>query len=76
MDFIIKNKKFFKPNLSLNIYKKQKRFYTRGTLRSIRISQDTWIKKRSYYLSCIKGRWVLKEIHCIAQNAALFVDLL
>ena len=28
------------------------------------------------YLSCIEGNWGLKDIHCIAQNAELFVNLL
>ena len=67
----------------------QKRFYTRGTLTSIRISQlaklittlyrvgwDPWNKKKDNYLSCIEGKGGGKDIHCVAQNAALFVDLL
>ena len=60
-----------------------KRFYTRGALTSIRIPglakipylYRDWL--RGYYLSCIEGKGVGKEIHCYsAQNAALFVDLL
>ena len=57
---------------------KQKRFYTKEPLRSICISRfivigwDSWIKKSVNYLSCIEGKGVLKDINCIAQNAALF----
>ena len=40
------------------------------------IGSDPWIKKRVNYLSCIEGKGGLKEIHCIAQNVALFVSLL
>ena len=65
----------------------QKRFYTRGTLRSIRISRlatvptlepsimigwDPWSKKSVIYLSRIEGKGVGKEIHWNAQNEALF----
>ena len=32
-------------------------------------------KKRVNYLSCIEGEEVGKEIHCHAENNALFVDL-
>ena len=39
------------------------------------IGWDPWNKKR-VYLSCIEGKGGLKDIYCIAQNAALFVDLL
>ena len=64
----------------------EKRFYTRGTLREIRVPDwqkslnfningwDPWIKKRVNYLSCIEGK-SMKDIDCIAQNAALFVSL-
>ena len=34
------------------------------------------IKKMVNYLTCIKGKVGLKDIHCIAQNVALIVDLL
>ena len=34
------------------------------------------IKKRVNYLSCIEVKVGLKGIPCIAQNAALFVDLI
>ena len=66
----------------------QKRFYTRRTLRNIRIPHwlisqpfivigwDPWIKKRVTYLSCIEGKVGLKDIHCSAEYAAIFVDLL
>ena len=37
---------------------------------------DPWIKKGDKYLSSIEGIGGLKDIHCIAQNAALFADLL
>ena len=62
----------------------QKSFYTRETLRSIKnlwlakiptlieIGWDPWIKKSVNHLSCIEGKG---DIHCSAQNAALFVDL-
>ena len=33
------------------------------------------IKKGGNYLSCIEGKGGLKDFYCIAQNAALFVDL-
>ena len=62
--------------LLLNLYSslvKQKRFYTRGTLSSIRISRlaiisilyrvidwDPRIKKKGYYLSCLEGKGVWK----------------
>ena len=74
------------------IYKNQieelKRFYSKETLRGISISRlakslpfsviccDPWIKKKVNYLICIEGKGNLKDIHCFAQNAALFVDLL
>ena len=32
--------------------------------------------KRVNYLSCIEGKVGLKDFQCIAQNAALIVDLL
>ena len=35
--------------------------------------EDPWIKKRVNYLSCIEGKGGLKDIHCSAQNEALFV---
>ena len=65
----------------------QKRFYNRETIRSIRISRlakiptlyrgrDPWIKNRVNYWCCIEGKGRLKDIHCSAQNAAVFVDLL
>ena len=38
------------------------------------IDWDPWIKKRVNYLHRREGDG--KDIHCIAQNAALFVDLL
>ena len=34
------------------------------------------IKKMVDYLSCIEEKGGLKDIHCIAQNTALFVDIL
>ena len=34
------------------------------------------INKRVDYLSCIEVKGGLKDIHCIAQNAGFFVDLL
>ena len=41
------------------------------------IGWDFWIKKRVDYLSCIEGKGVwIEDIHCIAQNDVLFVDLL
>ena len=40
------------------------------------IGWHPWIKKRVSYLSYIKGNGDGKDIHCSAQNAALFVDLL
>ena len=55
---------------------KEKRFYTRGTLRSIRIRRlakskpfimigsDPWSKKRVNYLSCREGKRGGKDIHC------------
>ena len=58
---------------------------TRGTLRAISISplakiptlyRNPRIRKRYNYLSCIEGKGGLKDIHCIAQNAMLFLDLL
>ena len=63
---------------------KEKRFYTRGTLRGIQISRlsfilngwDPLIKKSVNYLSCIEGKGCLKDIHCIAQNVDLSVSLL
>ena len=72
------------PNLE------EKRFYTRGTLSIeyrgfhdwlkslffIVIDWDPWIKKMVNYLSFIIGTGGLKDFHCSAQNAALFVDLL
>ena len=66
----------------------EKRFYTRGTLRNIRIpwlaktkpsiviGSDPWSKKRGNYLSCIEGKGDGKDINKSLQNAALFVDLL
>ena len=39
------------------------------------IGWDPWIRKRIDYLSCTEGKGGFKNIHCIAQNAALFVDL-
>ena len=63
------------------IVQKKKRFYTRGTLRGIRISRlakiptlyRDWLRSLNYYcdyLSCIERKGGLKDIH------ALFVDLL
>ena len=59
----------------------QKKVYTRGTLRSIRITQLAKIttlypqsKKRGNYLSCIEGK--RGGILCSAQTTELFVDLL
>ena len=40
------------------------------------IGRDPGVKKRANYLSCVEGKGGLKDIHCTAQNAALFVDLL
>ena len=64
----------------------QKRFFTKGTKRGLRISQlakipplyhgwDPRIKKRAKYLSCLEGKSGFKDINRIAQNAALFVSL-
>ena len=62
----------------------KKRFYSRGTLRGIRISRlaniptlyhnclRSFIKKGVNCLSCIEGKGGGKDIHCIAQNDALF----
>ena len=36
---------------------------------------NPWSKKRVDYLSCVEGKGGFKDIQCIAQNAALFVDL-
>ena len=58
---------------------KQKRFYTRGILKSIRISRLAKIlvlKLRKGLIICIEEKRGLKDFHCITQNAALFVDLL
>ena len=38
--------------------------------------KDDWIKNRVNYLSWIEGKGGLKDIQCIAQNAALFDALL
>jgi hypothetical protein len=64
---------------------KEKRFYTRGTLRSIRISRLAKIPTlyRDWLRSLKKEKGQLfelhrkddKVIHCSAQNAALFVDI-
>ena len=63
----------------------QKRFYTRGTLTSIRnmkqpfivIVSDPWSKKRVNYFSWTEGKRVGKDIiHWSAQNFEPFVDLL
>ena len=40
------------------------------------IRWDPGIKKRVDYLSSKEGKGGLKDIHCIAQNIALFVTLL
>ena len=42
----------------------------------IMIASNPWSKKRDNYFSCIELLGGLKGIHCRAQNAALFVDLL
>ena len=72
------------PAVSVLIIGTTKRFYTRGTLRGMRISRfakiptlyhdwrEPWIKKMVNYLSCIEGKGGLKDIHYIAQ----IVDLL
>ena len=74
--------------MTIEIKLYEKRFYIRGTLRSIRSSPLSkiptlyrdWLrslnKKRVDYLSCIEGEGGLKDIHYSAQNAALFVNLL
>ena len=67
---------------------RQKRFYTRETLRSIRITRldknfqpfivigrEPLNMKRVNYLSCIEGKGGGKEINSSAQNAERFVDL-
>ena len=38
------------------------------------VGWDPWIKKTVNYLSCIDVKVGLKDIDCIAQNTALFVD--
>ena len=43
--------------------------------RFIVIGWDSSIKKRVVYLSCIELKGSLKDIHCTAQNAPLYVDL-
>ena len=65
----------------------QKRLYTRGTLRSIRIPRLAkiptlcldWLrslkKEMGRFLSCTDGMGGGKDNHCNAQDAALFVDL-
>ena len=54
------------------------RFYTRGALRSIWVSRQVEIlelrKGELFELHRREGK--LKDIHCSAQNATLFVDLL
>ena len=40
------------------------------------IGCNSRIKKRNNYLSCIEGKGCLKDDHCSAQTAGLFVDLL
>jgi len=40
------------------------------------IDWDPSIKKRVNYLNFMEGKGELKDIHCIAQNAALFVSVL
>ena len=77
----------WKQNMRI-LSEKQKRLYTRGTLRSIKIVRlakiqtfivigwDYWFKKRVAYLSCTEEKGDLEDIHRSAQNAALFVDLL
>ena len=35
-----------------------------------------FLRKRVDYLNCIEGKEGWKAIHCIAQNATQFVDLL
>ena len=43
---------------------------------SIRISRLAKIRElRKGLIICIEGKGVFKHIHCIANNAALFVDL-
>ena len=66
----------------------QKRFYTRGTLRRIRIPRlakiptlyRNWLRslkqKRVHNLSCLKDKGGGKDIYCSEQNAMLFIDLL
>ena len=40
------------------------------------VGWDPWSKKRVNYFSYIEGKGGGKDIHCSAQNSALFVDLL
>ena len=65
----------------------KREFYTRGTLRIIRIPRlakistpyrdwNPWNKKRVNSKSCMDGKGCGKDIQCITQNAALFVYLL
>ena len=39
------------------------------------IGKYPWISKRVNYLWFIIGKGGLTDIHCTAQNAALFIDL-
>ena len=66
----------------------QNRFYNRGIFRGIRIyrlSKITtlyrdWLRslnlEKCFLISCIEKKGGFEDIHCIAQNAALFVALL
>ena len=67
---------------------KRDSMYTTGTLRGISISRLAKIptlykiaeipelRKGLHRRSCIEGKGGFKSIHCIAQNATLYVDLL
>ena len=46
-----------------------------NSLPFIGIAEILELRKWVSFFSCIEGKGDLKEIHCIAQNAALFVSL-
>ena len=60
----------------------QKRFYTKGTIRAIRISRfivigwDPWSKKRVNYLSCIEGKGALKIFDLVTKYRAIFWSII
>ena len=70
-------------NLSVSLYVCKKGFYTRDTIRGIRISPLAkirfhdwlrgWIMKRVNYLCCREGKRDLINISYITQNAALLI---